>query len=402
MKLAGQMSVAVLLLCFVLGDCEDRNELQARQRVTSANNAFSRSLYEILRKYQGNIFFSPLSVHTVLSMAWLGAEDETAQQMGYGLQLPQDRHQVMIGFRSMLSQVQALNKEVTLEIANKIFAKQGVEISRKYQVAVQRYFLADTEEVDFHRSYDAAKVINQWVEQKTRNKIKDLISPDSLDSSTLMILVNAIYFKGKWLKKFDPNDTEPRNFHLTSKKSVKVPMMQISSEFPYAQIPELKVQALQLPYVGEHLSMLILLPDETEGVANLEARLATINLSQIINLLSSTDVNVALPKFRLEMTSELNEPLYKLGMTAMFGVNANFSGIAKHNLAVSRVVQKAFIEVSEEGSEAAAATGIQIVALSGAINPAGPRYFRADHPFLFYITDDDSGTVLFAGRFSSP
>ncbi|XP_049775722.1 leukocyte elastase inhibitor-like isoform X6 [Schistocerca cancellata] len=375
----------------------------ALHNISQANNVFTFDMYKILAAEPGNLFFSPISIQVILALTFLGAKGNTAKQIARGLRLPEDTTVVEDGVGAIMNRLQD-NNDVLLDIANRIFLKAGYGIKDGFNQSATR-FKAGIEEVDFLQEPQARKTINDWVEKKTNNKIKDIIPPGILNDLTRMVLVNAIYFKGDWLKKFEEDRTLPLPFHSAVGQSKNVDMMFLEEEFKYTEINDLNCQALLLPYKGERLNMMILLPREVNGLASLEAKLADFSLQDTVNNMYRTNVYVYLPKFKMEYSKELTGPLTGLGMIDMFDDFAsNFSGITdEERLKVDKVLHKAFVEVNEKGTEAAAATAVIVgYPASAVFAPPRPIVFKADHPFLFLILDQQTKTVLFAGRYSEP
>ncbi|XP_067006426.2 ipis-1 isoform X3 [Anabrus simplex] len=402
------MFLFVLLLCSVAVVNCDEQQNEARQAVVQSNNQFSTALYQALSSEPGNLVMSPLSVGAVMSMAWLGARGETASQLATGLRLPDSPSQVKAGFKNLLSSLQS-TQTVTLEIANKIFIQQSSGVKDDYRQAVVEHFRSDAEEVDFYNNTEAVRTsINQWVEEKTHNKIKDLIQEGSLRPEALLVIVNAIYFQGGWRKPFDESSTRMEPFHLTATSTVNVSTMRQTDRFKYGEIPELNCKALRMFYRGNNddrwgddatQSMLILLPNEIEGLAGLEANITTLNVSDITSRLSSSEVIVSLPRFKVEKSLKMKDALIQMGITHIFAPGADLSGITDANVYVDKVIQKAFVEVTEKGTEAAAATYAELVFMSAQLENIE---FKADRPFLFLILDDTTGTILFMGRVVNP
>nr|AZP56662.1 serpin B9 [Locusta migratoria migratoria] len=280
------------------------------------------------------------------------------------------------------------SNEVTLDIANKVYLKPGFHIKDEFNQSSIN-FMAGLEELEFAQEDKARKIINDWVEQTTHQKIKDMIPEGFLDDRTLMVLINAIYFKGDWVKQFNKIRTRKMPFHLSSGATKDVDMMYTEGDFYYVFSEELDSQVLLLPYKGHRVSMMILLPQEVNGISKLEKNIHSIDLQGIMSQMDETEVHVYLPKFKLDYEKELQETLRKLGITSIFEPTADLGGISDLPLEVSKALHKAFIEVNEEGTEAAAATVRHIV-------------FRADHPFIFLILDTQTKAVLFAGRHSDP
>jgi serpin B len=242
--------------------------------------------------------------------------------------------------------------------------------------------------------------INGWVSEQTKGKIKDIIPAGALDASTRLVLVNAIYFKGRWTTPFQTNRTTAAPFHVTPATQVQARLMTMTSTFDYAEADG--VQVLKLPYVGDDLSMVVLLPRDPAGLKALEGAVNPQKLDQWLAAAHSQKVNVFLPRFKLEAQFGLNKTLADMGMRNPFSQQADFSGMdGQRDLFISAVVHKAFVEVNEEGTEAAAATG-SIMALTQAMRPAPIPTFRADHPFIFLIRDNAAGSILFLGRVVDP
>ncbi|CAG2055881.1 unnamed protein product [Timema podura] len=331
---------------------------RAVQETVKGNSDFTLALYKILAKAKsGNIIVSPLSLEVVLAMAHFGARGETAEQIATGISLPAERNLALDGFRHLLSSFKSTSN-ITLEIANKVFTQQNYVIKEDFQALVKNNFLSEAQALNFADNVVSASVINQWVEEKTKNKIKDLISPDMLDSLTRLVMVNAVYFKGNWQDQFKPELTTTEPFYVSAEVKKDVRMMHLKKHFRYSEVDELEAQVLELPYEERQVSMVILLPNDRNGLPNLEAKLTSEKLTEVLSQLHSTEVNVSIPRFKLEDTIDLNSVLQEMGMNNMFEDSADFSGITDDaaGLKVSQVVQKAFIEVNEEGSEAAAAT----------------------------------------------
>lgn len=255
--------------------------------------------------------------------------------------------------------IEGTEKEAGLEIANRIYVMQNYKLKAAFNELASKHFKSAVETLDFAQSAVAAKSINTWVEEKTHDKIKDLIAPDMLNSDTRAVLVNAIYFKGKWLHPFDKNLTYPMPFWVTPTQSVNVDMMSIKKRFKYGAVEKLDATALEMEYKDSNISMLFILPNKKDGLKALEEKIHEVDLKEIDNQMRSQEVEVFLPKFEFEFKKELNDVLIKLGMETAFSNAADFSGLldSPETLKISKVIHKAFIKVDEEGAEAAAATG---------------------------------------------
>ncbi|XP_049854739.1 serpin B6-like isoform X2 [Schistocerca gregaria] len=327
----------------------------ALQTISQANSLLTFDIYKVLGNGADNLFFSPLSIQVILALVFLGARGNTAKQLSRGLHLPEDRNVTEDGISTLMIQLQE-SKGIVLNIANRIFIKNGYNIKEEFNNSAIR-FKAGTEEVDFSQEEQARKIINDWIEYKTNQKIKNIIPAGVLNDLTKMVLVNAIYLNADWLQQFDVAFTLPTSFHLASGSTQNVDMMYIEEGFKYTEISELESQVVLLPYRGKKLGMMIILPKEQNGLSNLEKKLANINLQDILSVMGERKVYLYLPKFKLEYTVDLKATLKTLGMSDMFdGSTANLTGISDGPLVVTKVLHKAFIEVNEEGTEAAAAT----------------------------------------------
>ena len=289
-------------------------------------------------------------------------------------------------------------ERVEVRIANRLWGQSGYKFLPAYLQLTKDRYGADLGEVDFiHQTEAARKAINSWVEAQTKDKIKDLIQSGVLSSDTRLVLTNAIYFKGKWDSQFEKSATKNLPFHLATDSKIDVPMMFQKHEFKYGKSDDLLI--LELPYIGKDLSMIVLLPNETNGLQSLETKLTPANLEKWTSALHEQEVLVYLPKFTMASQFSLNDVLQSLGMRAAFSPEADFSGMdGKKDLYLSAVVHKAFVDVKEEGTEAAAATGVVVETTAVRC----PTTFRADHPFVFLIRDGKTGSILFMGRLVSP
>ncbi|MEO2152117.1 MAG: serpin family protein, partial [Thermococcus sp.] len=364
-------------------------------------NLFALALYSQLAKGNGNLFLSPYSIHTALAMAYEGARGQTAEEMAKVLHLPESRVVRLAGFRKLITDLNPKEGPYELKTANALWVLEGYSIRKDYIGAVRKYYLGEVRSVDFMRDPEgAASAINGWVSEQTNGKIRDIVSPMALRDARLVI-TNAIYFKGEWVHKFDPELTKNETF-FTPKGTVEVPMMHTKGVFNYTEND--LIQAVELPYRGGRLSMLVLLPRARDGYRGLEKCISPDYLLSLLANLSPANVSIALPKFEFRTEYKLSGVLSAMGMESAFSEEkANFSGITDaERLFISEVVHKAYIKVAENGTEAAAATGIIIVGTSMPVEE--PKYieFRADHPFIFVIVDKETKEVLFMGRLVNP
>ncbi|XP_029313144.1 leukocyte elastase inhibitor-like [Cottoperca gobio] len=411
-----------------------------------------------------NIFYSPFSISSALAMVMLGTKGSTATQMSKVLaftdaeqplstvplptvpQLTQTQTQspmhsqmttrmqiqtqihqssrlpqyllkclsanngqddVHASFAELLSELNKEDVPYALSLANRLYGEQSYQFVEEFLAETRTHYNAELESVDFKAGAEAARVnINSWVEKQTQHKIKDLLVKDAVNSATRLVLVNAIYFKGNWNKQFQEDSTIDAPFRMNKNDSKSVKMMRQKSEFSHTTISEANCQVLEMSYEGKDLSMLIFLPneieDDTTGLEKLEKELT---YEKFVDWTRSdkmdlTEVEVRLPRFKMEETYDLNDVLISMGMTDAFDVQmSDFSGMSlTTDLVLSKVVHKAFVEINEEGTEAAAATAAGVTVTSILI----PVTFNADHPFLFFIRHNPTMSILFAGRYCSP
>lgn len=359
---------------------------------TGGLNRFAGNLYGELARTPGNVVFSPLSISTALAMTLAGARGETAREMTAVLQTPPTA--------ALLDALTRAGNTAgdQLLLAQSLWVERAFPLLPDFLSAAREQFHAAPQPADFARNPDAARqAINRWVAGQTRNKIETLFAPGSLARDTRLVLASAVYFNGKWRAPFDPRSTAPATFHTSPSSALETPFMNQKAHFPYAETPS--AQVLEMPYAGGSLAFDVILPKPGVPLATLEDALRADGISAWLGRLQRREVSVALPKFRAESSYSLREALAALGMASAFTPAADFSGIAgRRDLFLSQVMHKAFIDVGEEGTEAAAATGA-VVSLTAL---AQPTVFRADHPFLFLIRDTGSGAVLFAGRLETP
>ena len=369
------------------------------------NSVFALELYAQLRPVEGNLFFSPYSISSALGMTYAGARGNTAAEMEKALHFTgghQGMHPAFAALQDRLNRVQEAG-HVEMAVAKSLWPHKDHPFLPEFLALVKVRYEAGITPLDYQSDTEGARrTINQWVEEKTRGKIKDLIPPGSVDALTRLVLVNAIYFKGDWAAPFPPGQTAPADFHVTAAAAVQVPMMAQTRKYPYAETDD--CQVMKLPYAGGDLSMLVVLPREKEGLAALESRLSMEQIAEWTSRLAEREVRVLLPKFKLTWgVFQLNGALKALGMADAFDETlADFSGMDGRVpwLYIDAVLHKAFVEVNEEGTEAAAATAV--VMKMRALRPEPPAEFRADHPFVFLIQEEETGAILFLGRVADP
>jgi serpin B len=364
------------------------------------NTQFALDLYRTQRETPGPLCLSPYSISVALAMTVAGARGETAAQMIRALHFNPDQELLHLAFAALEARLVEVGQggAVQLRVANRLWPQEGYEFREAFLALVLQYYGAPVRPVDYRNAEAARRTINAWVEERTERKIQELIPPRILDALTRLVLVNAIYFKGNWASQFEKEVTHAAPFWVTPGEQAQVQMMAQTHEFGYAEFDGL--QALELPYVGEDASMIVLLPRERDGLAALEAALTVQNLDRWTSGLSPDTVEVFLPAFEVTFPVRLDEALQSLGMVDAFsGARADFSGMDdSRGLFIGAVLHKAFVAVNEEGTEAAAATAVVV----GRGMPMPPPVFRADHPFLFLIREKRMGSVLFLGRVVNP
>ena len=371
--------------------------------LVQGNNAFAVDLYGQLRKQNGNLFFSPESISTAFAMAFAGARGSTASEMAatFHFSLPPDRlHSSMA---ELLSSLNSEHPGYRLRVANALWVEEDFRFLDDFLKLTASDYGAGFNRVDFKSTPEAVRgTINLWVEQKTEEKIKDLLPAGSINATTRMVLTNAIYFKGDWQSPFKKEATAEEDFHLSAAQKVKTSLMHLTARFNYFNGGTFQI--LDIPYKSGELSMVVLLPNDVEGLAALEKSLTAVALNQWFGQLrGGSRVILTLPKFKMTESFQLGKMLTELGMGEAFQKNAaDFSAMTgKRALWISAAIHKAYIDVDEEGTEAAAATGI-VMRPSAVARVQPPIVFRADHPFLFLIRDNKSGGVLFMGRVANP
>jgi serpin B len=372
--------------------------------VADSNNRFALDLYGKLKEGGDNLFYSPYSISTALAMTYAGARGRTAEQMAgtLHLELPADRlHPACAGLIASLNEA-GDKGGFQLHVANRLWGQKGETFLPEFITLTDRLYRAPLSELDFARDPDAARTtINGWVEQQTERKIKDLIQKSDLTPATLLVLTNAIYMKADWVVKFEKQATADAPFFAPGGREIKVPTMHRTDRYGYGESGNL--QLLEMPYKGERLAMVVVLPREKDGLADLEKGLTREKLGGWLESLKSQRVKLSLPKFKATRRFRLADALVSLGMSDAFrpGV-ADFSGMnGKHDLFISSVIHMAFVSVDEEGTEAAAATAVGM-AMAAAPIPEEIPEFRADHPFVFLIRDRQTGAILFMGRVTDP
>jgi serine protease inhibitor len=374
-----------------------------RTAAVEGDNAFAVALYGQLRNQSGNLFFSPESISTALAMAYAGAHGDTASEMAKTLHFTLPPEQLHPAMGAVLSDLNAAHEGYQLSVANALWAQRGYTFLDDFLTLLKNDYGAGLMQVDFKGATEAARLtINQWVEQKTQDKIKDLLPAGALRADTRLVLTNAIYFKGNWETQFDKALTKDEDFHLTPAKTAKTPMMHREGSFNYFDGGTFQV--LEIPYKSKELSMILFLPKDRSGLPALEQSLTGANTQQWLRQLGpASKVIVTMPRFKMTQEFELSAVLGAMGMPQAFTSSANFSAMTgKNDFAISAVIHKAYVDVNEEGTEAAAATAVTMRAMAMRVPQYPPITFLADHPFIFLIRDNHSSSILFMGRMADP
>jgi serpin B len=375
--------------------------------LTGGNAAFAFNLYKILKDADGNLFFSPYSISEALAMTYGGARGETAKQMAAALQFTLAQNALHPAFNNIDQELAkrgkgalgADGKGFRLKVVNAIWGQQGFKFSQPYLDLLAQNYGAGLRLQDFVKAPDPSRqTINQWVSDQTEARIKDLLPPGSVTNLTRLVLTNAIYFNAAWQSQFQKTSTRDGQFTLANRSQITVPMMYQMKNFNYAEGDN--YQAIELPYDGNELSMVIILPGAEQYKAY-ESALTYPQVTGIIQNLKSNQVKLTMPKFKIESQFGLKKSLSDLGMPVAFAPGqADFSGIdGAKDLYISDVMHKSFVNVDESGTEAAAATGV-IVGTTAM--PAKVYEMTLDHPFIFFIRDIKTGTIIFLGRVSNP
>lgn len=367
--------------------------------VTESNNQFALNFYSVISKNNENIFFSPTSIATAFVIAYEGARGDTAIELQNAFGFSKDDNKRRSEFEALYKNINEESEWYKLTMANALWIKQGFEPIPNYVNVAKKHYDSHVQNVDFVTN-DGINTINEWVAEKTKGKIQDILAQDSTDDLTRMVITNAMYFNGKWSIWFDDRKTSDESFWIDGDTSVKVPMMKDIDMYNYEETSELKI--LEKDYLGGKLSMLILLPQDRDGIESLEESLDLQKLYDLKGKMTKTPLTIHMPKFEFDTQYNLIDKMQELGVERAFDENrANFDGITEgEQLFIKQAVHKAFVDVNEEGTEAAAVTALVARAQSG---PPEPRYeFIADHPFIFIIQEKNTEEILFMGRVADP
>jgi serine protease inhibitor len=380
------------------------NDMITQEQIVEGLNNFSFDLYHSLSAgSSSNLFYSPLSISSALAMTYAGANGETADQMQstlhYGPQVDLFHSQYGAMIDSLSSKK---GQDFKMNIANAIWVQDQFKLRNYFVETVKKDYNGEVRSMDFVNQPEASRdTINYWVEKKTAGKIQDLIPKGMIDDITRLILTNAVYFNAEWANKFNKRLTTEDNFYCFGNKIVKTDMMYQREHYPVSQTKDYTI--LEIPYEGYEYSMLILLPKENDGLIDLSKSLSADDIIAHDKNKKHEDVLVYFPKFKMETEYELKKSLSGMGMPLAFSANADFSNMTGgKDLMISSVIHKAFIDVDEEKTEAAAATAVVMKLTSMAPSPKAPLEFRADHPFLFIIRSRNDDAILFMGQLTNP
>jgi serpin B len=373
--------------------------------VVDANNQFAFDLYAKYARRDGNVFFSPYSISTALAMTYEGAKGQTASEMKTVFHFPDNIQSMRHAFASIYNSINAKDKTYTLKTANALWAQNNYVFQKEYFDVVDMYYGGKVTNLDFTGDAENSRItINNWVAGQTNDRIKDLMPPGTVNSDTRLVLTNAVYFNGTWANKFDSANTQTADFKVSYSKSVKprttnVNMMSLTGEKLYYAETDV-YQAIEMPYEGNDLSMVIILP-KTDYLSTVEQYLTTDYYSTILTSLQMQRVDVYMPKFKFDTKYMMAQDLAAMGMPTAFTPDADFSGMTgSKDLFISEVIHQAFVDVNEQGTEAAAATGVGVGTTS--YDPTAPKVFKADHPFMFIIEHRATGEILFIGKVTDP
>ena len=390
-----------------LGPGDTAGDAAAGQRATvDASVSFATALYGEAARGEGNLFLAPASVFMALVMTYAGARGETAGEMARALRLPELDPSRLHAMHGALAVGLEGAPGIELAGASAVFGQKNGGFLPAFVALLAEHYRVGLREVDFESDAERARTtINRWVEQATKGKIADLVPFGIVTTLTRLVLVSAIAFKGAWAACFDEKDTIKECFFRLTDNFVLMPLMHRMGHYKLAAVDD--AHLLEMPYEGGALAMVIVLPDKKKGLLDVEAKLgarlrAWLGVLDQINGETPCEVEVTLPRFRIEASLRLDEPLKHLGMRRAFDPNAaDFSGMngRQHDLHIAAALHKAFVDVNEQGTTAAAATAVVVATRS---RPIPPLRFRADHPFLFLVRDLCTGSILFLGRLVDP
>jgi len=390
--------IVFLFVCNILISAEKADKPKT---LVTSNNKFGLNLYKKFNDEQGNLFFSPHSITSALLMTYEGANGKTAEEMRSVMHLPQSKNSIRTDFKDILDEINNKAASYKLETANALWIQKKYPFVEDYFNTIRKYYGGRVTNLDFSKKAEESRItINEWIEGKTEDKIKNLIPKGMLNAMTVSVLTNAIYFKANWLVEFRTELTRDEKFTWSSGKGGITPMMHNTGYYGYTETKD--IQILEMDYKGNEISMMVILP-KTNDIQKLEARLNLKNLNCWRDSLRTKRVKVSLPKFKFETKYFMSEDLQEMGMKTAFEYpQADFTGISPTGeLFISEVVHQTFVEVAEYGTEAAAATAV-VMEAGAAMPTEEPKIFKADHPFIFIIQQKNTGNILFMGKLYDP
>ena len=401
------VTLLILLALFCIG-CVEESDLNANNMINAdsveeydiarANNAFAFDMYSMIKNNDENVFFSPYSIFTAMAICYDGAEGSTKEQISNVFYYPLSKPILESSSKEMIDLINSDKDAYELKSANALWVHEEYPVNEQYVSNAENYYDGIIRSLDFiGQPEKSTDTINAWVEEKTNDKIKDLLTEGSIGENTKLVITNAIYFNGTWLQEFEEGATHKRTFHLSNGQEKEADMMYAIGTYNYGE--DKNAEILELPYKGDDISMYVILPHKN-NIDEFERDLTLDYYNELKATLNSNEVKILLPKFTFETKAQLNEPLQDMGITDAFNLGtADFSGISEsEDLFISSVIHQAYIVVNEKGTEAAAATAI-------AVDTGLPYYeyeFTANHPFMFFIEDKRTDCILFMGKVESP
>ncbi|XP_015597657.1 uncharacterized protein LOC107268913 [Cephus cinctus] len=365
-------------------------------------NVFDWNLCKSMaKKFSGNMLISPISVKLALVLLYEGAQDQTAHELAGAMQLPVGRFATRDTFSNILQSLQATRPEYVLNVGTRLYVDSSIVTRQRYGAILKTFYNTDLVSANLSDTKPTAAAVNDWVRNITNGNIPKVIEDHNSLKDSVMLVMNALYFKGSWRHPFPLNRTQVANFYTGIDKSVSTPFMHTVGNFYFSESPELDAKIIRLPYLGHKYAMFLILPRTRDGIEHLVREINPFILTRHMWLMQDVPVDVTIPKFKFDFTSHLENILRELGIRDIFDNTATLTGIAKSKstskkLVVSDVLQKVGVEVNELGTAAYAATEIQVV------NKFGEQSFHANHPFLFFIEDETTGTIVFVGKVTNP
>lgn len=377
--------------------------------ITAANNAFTFDMYrKVTNTEENNIFFSPYSIFSAMAICYEGSQGITKEQIANVFYFPLDKTILKVSLGEIVDDLNTETDDYELKNANALWIQKDFAVKKQYISNVENYYSGNVENLDFVEEPEESKnTINNWVEEQTNDKIKDLIPDGAINKKTRLIITNAIYFNGKWQNEFDKEATKKDDFYPSGDEELLVDMMYTKQYFSYGENSKAKI--IELPYKGDNLCMYVVLPDKND-INDFETDFSVGDYEKLKSDMDSEyEVKTWIPKFKFETKIELSSSLTEMGIVDAFDNDkANFSEISdeqiSERLKISKVIHQAFVDVQEEGTEAAAATAVIMETCESVEEPKPVpiREFRADHPFMFFIEDKNTGCILFMGKVGSP